>query len=141
MLRTAMGRTVTLTCHLLFGMIGLAFAPISSTNAGENYALLVGVGDYDPKQLNKLTLTRNGVIELRDVLLKSGFKLKNVALMRDDPKGVLPARMLPESSKIRNQLSLILAGRGEDDTVILAFTGQVRGSERRSRQTEMLHSA
>lgn len=100
--------------------------------AGENYALLVAVGDYYPKQLNKLPYSRNDVIEFRDVLLKSAFKTENVILMHDDPKGALPARLFPESAKIRKQLSLILAGRDPDDSVIVAFAGhgiQFKGDE------------
>src|SRR5262245_19344972 len=103
-------------------LLTAAIAP-QVTLGGENYALLVAVGDYDPKQLNKLPYTRNDVIEFRDVLLQSGFKSENIVLMHDDQKNALPARLLPESAKIRRQLTLILSGHDDDDTVILAFAG------------------
>ncbi|MCC7420677.1 MAG: SUMF1/EgtB/PvdO family nonheme iron enzyme [Planctomycetaceae bacterium] len=95
----------------------------TATFAGENYAFLVAVGDYDPKQLHRLPYSRNDVLAFYDVLLQSGFKKENVTLMHDDPKNSLPARLLPESAKIRKQLTLILSGRDEEDTIILAFAG------------------
>ncbi len=83
----------------------------------------MAVGDYDPKQLNKLPFTRYDVIEFRDVLLQSGFMADNVAVTHDDLKSARSARLFPESAKIRRQLGLILSGRDEDDSVILAFAG------------------
>lgn len=100
--------------------------------AGENYALLVAVGDYDPQQLPKLSYTRNDVRDFRAVLLQSGLKPQNVATMHDDPRGLPAAGMIPEAAKIRKQLTLILSGREEDDSVILAFAGhgvQFRGDD------------
>ena len=96
---------------------------VSPAAAGENYAVLVGVGDYDAKQLHKLPYSRNDILEFYDVLLQSGFKKDNVVLMHDDPAQPPPLRLLPESSRIRKQLTLMLAGRDEDDTLILAFAG------------------
>ncbi len=100
--------------------------------AGENYAVLVAVGDYDAKQLDMLPYTRNDILEFYDVLLQSGFMKENVVLMHDDPKNPPPLRLFPESTRIRRQLTLMLAGRDEDDTLILAFAGhgvQFKGDE------------
>src|SRR5207247_2109767 len=54
--------------------------------AGENYALLVAVGDYDVKELRPLKYTRADVLEFHQALLDSGFPAKNVVLMHDDLK-------------------------------------------------------
>lgn len=98
-----------------------AFAGIAS--GGENYALLVAVGEYDPKHLSKLAYSRDDIRAFHTILTETGFKKENVVLMHDDSKEPVAARLLPESGKIRRQLELILAGRDEDDTVILAFAG------------------
>ena len=94
-----------------------------TSRAGESYALLVAVGDYDVQQLDKLNYTRNDIVEFHGVLLKSGFKAENVVLMHDDPKNPPPLRLAPEASRIRKQLTLMLSGREPDDTLILAFAG------------------
>jgi uncharacterized caspase-like protein len=112
-------RLISLSAVILL----VATAPSNALRAGENYAFLVAVGEYDAKQLHKLPYSRNDILEFNEVLLASGFKKENITLMHDDPAGTIPARLFPEAAKIRKQLTLILSGRDEDDTIILAFAG------------------
>lgn len=102
--------------------------------AGENYALLVAVGDYDLKELRPLRFTRADVLDFHDSLVESGVPPKNIVLMHDDlPKLVAhygklgpdykAQDYLPESSKIRRELDLLLGKLRKDDSVVVAFSG------------------
>lgn len=106
----------------------------ASLRAGENYALLVAVGDYDVKELRPLKYTRADVLEFHKALLDSGFPTKNVVLMHDDMEQLVAhckalgpdykARdYLPEGAKIRRELQLLLGRLKADDSVIVAFAG------------------
>lgn len=121
-------------CGLLLGMIGLALAPIPEAVAGENYALLVAVGDYDLKELRPLKFTRADILDFQKALVESGFPAKNVVLMHDDlPKLVAHYEKLgadykakdylPESAKVRRELELMLGKLRPDDSVVVAFSG------------------
>lgn len=112
--------------------------------AGENYALLVAVGDYDIKELRPLKYTRADVLEFHQALLDSGFASKNIVLMHDDMEKLVAhckslgpdykARdYLPEGEKIRRELQLLLGRLKADDSVIVAFAGhgvQFKGAKK-----------
>ncbi|MFI4851247.1 MAG: caspase family protein [Gimesia chilikensis] len=91
--------------------------------AGENYAFLVAVGDYDVKHLNPLAYTRNDILEFRTELLKSGFPKENIVLLHDDLKQLENRRYLPEAEKIRQEFTLLVSGLEPDDTLIVAMAG------------------
>ena len=87
----------------------------TSAFAGENYALLVAVGDYDLKELRPLKFTRSDVIEFQRALVDSGFPAKNIVLMHDDVEGLSahyrklgtgqkPKDLLPLADNIRKEL-------------------------------------
>ena len=111
---------VWLVCCFLMSLVGAS----SKCVAGENYAFLVAVGDYDLKQLKPLRFTRNDIFDFHQVLLDSGYKAENVVLMHDDlPKLKGGRRYVPEADKIRLELGLLLAGLNRDDSVVVAFSG------------------
>ncbi len=95
----------------------------SPSAAGENYAFLVAVGDYDVKHLKPLAYTRNDILEFKELLLKSGFSKKNIVLLHDDLKQLSNRRYLPEAEKIRQEFTLLVSGLEPDDTLIVAMAG------------------
>ena len=52
--------------------------------SAENYAFLVGVSDYDTKQLRPLAYARADVLAFRDVLLDAGLDADNVITLHDE---------------------------------------------------------
>ena len=96
---------------------------VSKGQAGENYAFLVAVGDYDVKHLKPLAYTRNDILEFRTELLKSGFPKENIVLLHDDLKQLENRRYLPEAEKIRLEFTLLVSGLEPDDTLIVAMAG------------------
>ncbi|MFI4851246.1 MAG: caspase family protein [Gimesia chilikensis] len=113
---------ITVSCCLLIVSLlgGLKTPP---AEAGENYAFLVAVGDYDVKHLKPLAYTRNDILEFRTELLKSGFPKENIVLLHDDLKQLENRRYLPEAEKIRQEFTLLVSGLEPDDTLIVAMAG------------------
>lgn len=109
-----------------------AIAPVASALAGENFAFLVSVKDYDEKELRPLQFTRNDVLEFERTLRDSGFRSENIVVMHDDVRTLENRKYLPEGHKIRQQLGLLLGSVDEGDTVVVALAGhgvQFRGAE------------
>jgi formylglycine-generating enzyme required for sulfatase activity/uncharacterized caspase-like protein len=90
--------------------------------AGKRYALLVGVSDYKNAFYTNLSGTENDVVELARVLEKpsSGFasiRLLTTTRGKKDPKDA------PTAANIRKELEKLAAGKGRDDTVLIALAG------------------
>lgn len=101
-------------------------------DAGQ-YAFLVGVSKYDEKELRPLDFPRSDVLEFAQVLEEAGFERRHMVLMHDDLQTLGERRYLPESSRIRKELALLLSGLAEDDLVIVALAGhgvQFRGDKK-----------
>jgi formylglycine-generating enzyme required for sulfatase activity len=111
----------------LWLIVGLFLAALSNedrpVSAGDNYAFLVAVSDYDVKQLRSLPYTRNDIRDFGNLLVDSGFKPDNVVVMHDDLATLKNRRYFPEAARIRRELQLLLAGVDEGDSVIVAFAG------------------
>lgn len=101
---------------------------------GENYALLVAVGDYDVKELRPLKYTRADVLDFQQALVDSGFAPKNIFLMHDDVEKLVAhykrigpeydaKNFLPVGVNIRKRLELLLGRLRADDSVVVAFAG------------------
>jgi sulfatase modifying factor 1 len=90
---------------------------------GEDYAFLVGIKDYDAKQLRPLEFARDDMTAFRDVLVTSGYKPENVVLMQDDPRLLPNPRFLADSTHIRSELKLLLDIVEPQDTMLIAFAG------------------
>ncbi|MFO1004658.1 MAG: SUMF1/EgtB/PvdO family nonheme iron enzyme [Planctomycetaceae bacterium] len=112
----------------LFALYVLFLTLVTSVVQAENYAVIIGIGGYDEKQLKPLgEYPRNDAVEFRDLLVQSGFKTENIILMVDDlaalPKTNPAGRYLPESAKIRKELELLLPTLERNDTLIIALAG------------------
>ena len=115
-------------------MLSLTFLCTSLLSAQENeekkadppkggkFALLVGVKQYDPTELNNLRYAEDDVTELAKVLSDSGYQSDNVMLMTQT-QGKDKIRSIPLAVNIRKELDLILEGRTKDDVVVIAFAG------------------
>lgn len=98
---------------------------------GNRYALLVGVSQYDPTELNNLTYPDDDVTALAKVLEQAGYLKENIMLMTQSV-GAKNARALPLAANIQTELELLLKGRAKDDVVVVAFAGhgvQFQGDE------------
>ena len=109
----------------------LACLFVPSAHAGDRYALLVGVKNYNKTELRNLTYSENDVAELAQLLRDAGYKrvvlmTQSAALAEGDND------LLPTSDNIRAQLKAILDDRQADDTVLVAFSGhgvQLKGKK------------
>ena len=88
--------------------------------AGDKYALLVGVHQYDKNELRDLPYAEADMTALADVLRQAGYK--RVVLMTQS-EGAKEARFLPEAAKIRATLKGMLEDLGPDESVLVAFAG------------------
>jgi hypothetical protein len=89
---------------------------------GKRFALLVGVKDYDSKDLLDLSFPEADVEELADTLIADGYADENVVRMTK-ARSANDSRMLPTSANIRKQLDQLLGRCGKDDVVLVALTG------------------
>ena len=85
---------------------------------GHRWAVLIGVDDYI--QAKHLKYCGADMRALRDRLVASGFPEKQVKLLHDDAR---EKRFLPFKANIEQQIKLVLNLAGEDDMVVLAFSG------------------
>ena len=88
--------------------------------AGQRYALLIAVREYDKNQLRDLPYAEDDVTALAEVLRKAGYK--RVVLMTQS-EGAKQARYLPMAANIRKTLKGMLEDRTPDDRVLVAFAG------------------
>jgi hypothetical protein len=126
--------TLRKAAWLLAALLFLRGGLQTSAFAGDNYAFLVAVADYDEKELRPLKYTRPDILDFHEQLLKSGFKASNIILMHDDLEKLVahyrargkeykPADYLPERHKILAELKLLLGTLREDDSIIVALAG------------------
>ncbi|MDA1230842.1 MAG: SUMF1/EgtB/PvdO family nonheme iron enzyme [Planctomycetota bacterium] len=108
------------TVFLMFALLICSF--VRTASAGDRYAFLVGVKQYDKTQLNSLAYTEADVTALADALRKAGYADKNIVLMTQ-AGGATNFRHLPSSQQIRKELNLLLGELNTDDTLLLAFSG------------------
>ena len=88
--------------------------------AGDKYALLVGVHQYDKNELRDLPYAEADMTALADVLRQAGYK--RVVLMTQS-EGAKEARFLPMAANIRNTLKGMLEDLSPDESVLVAFAG------------------
>ncbi len=101
----------------------LLLTSASALSAGEKYAFLVAVKDYDQKQLKPLKYTRNDISEFATILRQAGYRSSNIKLMHDDLKTIEGVRYLPEAERIRREFGLLLGRLEPEDSLIVAFAG------------------
>src|SRR5215472_6361418 len=107
---------------LMIVLAALAASAGRAQEAGEKYALLVGVRTYDPNELRSLPYSEADVTELAVVLKASGYKPGNVVLMTQTVGAEQP-RLLPLASRVRKELKLLLQDLAENDGVLIALAG------------------
>lgn len=105
----------------LAAVAGLLSASVA--HAGENYAFLVAVGDYDRTELKPLPYTRADILDFRKALIASGYRDQNIVVLHDDPDSPPKTRFLSLAARIRQELTLLLGTLEKDDTLIVAFAG------------------
>lgn len=98
--------------------------------AGERYALLVGVKQYNKNELTSLDYTENDVTVFGELLLdKAAYK--QVVIMTQS-KAEFEPRYLPTATNIRRELKAMLAACKPDDMIVVALAGhgvQFQGSD------------
>ncbi len=109
------------TIAVLAALCGM-FAGDASAPAGERYAFLVAVRQYDKAELTPLRYTENDVTELAAALKKTGYKSENVVLLTQTV-GAETTRLLPLAKNIDQELRLLLGELHADDSLLLAFSG------------------
>ncbi len=97
-------------------------ADCAISHAGERYAFLVGVRQYDKTQLNALQYTENDVTRLAAVLRQGGYNPANIVLMTQTV-GADETRLLPIAKNIRKELGLLLREVDKSDSLLVAFSG------------------
>jgi hypothetical protein len=100
----------------------LSLAQWRTASAGDRYAFLVGVREYDPTELTSLEYTEKDVTDLADVLKQADYPAENIVLMTQ-AIGARKTRFSPIGGNIRNELALLSRELKEDDTLIVAFSG------------------
>jgi hypothetical protein len=95
---------------------------VSFLSAGERYAFLVGVREYDKTQLNPLSFTENDVVRLAGVLRAAGYRKEDIVLMTQT-LGATNTRFLPIADKIRRELALLISQVRKDDSILVALSG------------------
>jgi formylglycine-generating enzyme required for sulfatase activity len=92
----------------------------SKTSRGAQYAFLVACSGYDRTELRELPFTINDIEGFRDALVATGFDPENIKVLHDKCG---QRRYLPEKAKILHELSLLLAGLREEDSLVMALSG------------------
>jgi WD40 repeat protein len=92
------------------------------TFAGDSYAFLVGVMQYDKTQFNSLQFSENDVTALSEQLQKVGFSKDNIVLMTQT-SGAKDTRYLPTKANISKQFGVLLKELQPEDTVLVVFSG------------------
>jgi TPR repeat protein len=122
-------RTIGATRVVLCCVVALLVPALAQ--AGEKYALLIGVRQYEKHQLRNLQYTEADIVGLAAALQDSGYRPENVVIMTQT-LGAEHRRLMPVYANILKELRVLLRQRDRNDTVLVAFAGhgiQFRGSE------------
>lgn len=105
-----MNRIVLLTAAVIVMLANAA-------SAGEKYALLVGVTEYEHPKFKTLKYAENDVAELSKVLTTGGFKITQLS------EGAKDDKLKPKRANIVRELDAILAKCTKRDMILVAFSG------------------
>jgi hypothetical protein len=110
---------MSLRCAAILSISMLALSRVSFA-AGEHYAFLVGVNNYQAG-VNNLNFAEADVTELRDVLRNSGYQEHNIWTLADSAS----PRFLfkPTRANVMSLLAKLLQNKSPDDTILVAFSG------------------
>lgn len=96
------------------------FVAASFACAGERYALVVAVRQYDATELKPLKYTENDAKALADTFKSAGYRR---VVVLTQTLGAKEARFLPTAANVRRELAGLLEDREDDDGVVVAFAG------------------
>lgn len=109
-------------CLFAFVLGGSLSASPCCAQVGEKYALLVGVREYDKNELRTLPFSEADVEGMARLLRDSGYRPENVVVMTQSIGSKKP-RFSPVAANIRKELELLLEGRSEGDSIVIALAG------------------
>ncbi|MFO0810461.1 MAG: caspase family protein [Gemmataceae bacterium] len=103
--------------------LAAVLALAGSVGAQTKYALLIGVGKYDPAQLTGLPFAEADVTDLAKTLTTTGgYKPEHVVLMTQ-AGAARDLSLAPESNKIRTKLAALVKLAEPGDTLLVGFAG------------------
>jgi hypothetical protein len=112
-------------------LVGVCALPLQAqVPQGKRYALLVGVKDYEDRDLPDLKFTENDIEELAALLARPGAGFTSVRVLTTS-RGRRRAADRPTLANIRQALVAVLGRTTKHDTVLVALAGH--GLQRRSR--------
>jgi formylglycine-generating enzyme required for sulfatase activity len=100
----------------------MALSWAREASAGDRYAFLVAVREYDKNELTSLQFTENDIQKLAETLLAAGYAKENVVVLTQS-LGAQKTRFLPLAENIRLELALMLRELAPDDSIVVAFSG------------------
>jgi hypothetical protein len=95
----------------------------AQTATGKSYALLIGVRDYDHRDLDPLQYTENDVEELARLLDRPGSPFHRRVRLLTTTRGKKNSADQPTAANIRKALAELLKDRTRHETVLLALAG------------------
>ena len=110
--------TMMVGAGLAFAQSGPKNITLAKDHARQKWAMLVGVNKYN--ELKSLAYAQEDVEELGRRLVKAGFPASNVILLSNDAK---EPKYQPFRTNIERQLELLAGTVGEEDLVLVAFSG------------------
>jgi hypothetical protein len=108
--------------HGIVYAMAILLAVAGYARAGDRYAFLVAVREYDKNELTSLQFTENDIARLAETLKMSGYASDHIVLMTQ-AVGAQKFRYLPLAENIRTELSLLVRELKEDDSIVVAFAG------------------
>ena len=120
-------KSFLVTVLLIFASVTFHVAPAST-----QYALLIGVGQYDNPLISELKGASNDARLLAKVLQDKGFPKENIMLLTDGEDAIAPTR-----ANISAALDKLVDTVEQDNFVVFAFAGH--GSRQPARQAENNH--
>jgi formylglycine-generating enzyme required for sulfatase activity len=87
--------------------------------SGRNYALLVGVREYEHPRLSPLSFTENDAVKLGEVLQQAGYEV----VVLTDSLGYKDATFKPTKANIQRHLGSLLARCHRQDAIVVALAG------------------
>lgn len=116
---------------IVLTLVALALDAPAQTPAGRQYALLVGVKNYEGTGLGDLLFTENDASDLAAVLRGAGYR--RVVLMTEAEAFAKKDRgLFPKAENIQTRLRSLLEEARAGDTVVLGFSGhgvQIKGRD------------
>jgi formylglycine-generating enzyme required for sulfatase activity len=101
----------------LFATVSMVAA--RETTSAQQFALLVGVTDYDAAGFAKLRYTERDVEELGKILTKAGYQVRILSASR----GVVDKASVPTKANIERELKALMSKKTRRDTLLFAFSG------------------